>query len=185
MPAGSPDRLVCVAQIGAAHGVRGEVRLHSFTEEPASVVEYGLLDSEDGRRFQIANARPAKDALIVRFEGVNDRNAAEALRNIKLYVPRARLGETGEDEFFHADLIGMTAVDRNGAAMGTVSAVHNFGAGDLLEITQPDGGEPLLLPFTKACVPRVDVAGRAVMIDVPVEASVDPVGDIPPLQGED
>ncbi|HKS61557.1 MAG TPA: ribosome maturation factor RimM, partial [Xanthobacteraceae bacterium] len=132
---------VLIAQIGAAHGVRGEVRLKAFTEDPLSVTRYGALESEDGkRRFEIEAVRPAKDMLVVRLKGVADRNAAEALTNTRLYVAREKLPKPADDEFYHADLIGLTAQTASGEAFGTVKAVHNFGAGDLLEIEPAGGG---------------------------------------------
>src|SRR5262245_24074210 len=125
---------VCIAQIGAAHGVRGEVRLKAFTQDPLSVAGFGPLEAEDGRRIEIETVRPAKDMLVARLKGVTDRNAAEALTNLRLYVARERLPEVEDDEFYHADLIGLAATTSDGAPFGIVKAVHNFGAGDLLEI---------------------------------------------------
>jgi 16S rRNA processing protein RimM len=157
---------VCVAQIGAAHGIRGEVRLRSFTEDPAAVADYGPLESEDGaRRFTIEALRPAKDHFVARLAGVTDRNAAEALTNVRLFVPRDRLPPVQDAEtYYHADLVGLAAVTTDGAPLGTVSAILNFGAGDIVEIAR-DGGEPLMVPFTDAAVPEVDVAaGRIVVV---------------------
>jgi len=157
---------ICVAQIGAAHGIRGEVRLRSFTEDPAAVTEYGPFESEDGKqRIEIEALRPAKDGFVARLKGVADRNAAERLTNIKLYVPRDRLPPVEDDNtFYHADLIGLAAVTPDGDAIGTVTAIHNFGAGDLIVIAKPDG-EALMLPFTHAAVPTVDLkAGRIVVV---------------------
>ena len=156
-----------VARIGAAHGIRGEVKLWSFTEDPMAVAQYGPLETEDGaRRFEIEAARPAKDFLVARLKGVGDRDAAEKLRNIDLFVPRDRLPPIEEaDTFYHADLVGLSAVSEEGAALGIVSAIHNFGAGDLIEISHAAGGEPLLLPFTEATVPTIDLkAGRIVVV---------------------
>ena len=158
---------ICVAQIGAAHGIRGEVRLWSFTEDPMAIKAYGPLESEDGtRRFTIDALRPAKDHFVARLAGVPDRDAAEKLTNIKLYVSRDRLPPVEDDEtFYHADLIGLAAVAPDGAALGIVTAIHNFGAGDLVEIKPADGGEPLLVPFTEAAVPEIDIAaGRIVIV---------------------
>ena len=156
---------ICLGQIGAAHGVRGEVRLHSFTAEPAAIASYGPLESEDGRVFKIENLRPAKHAFVAKLSGVADREAAERLANTKLYVQRERLPEpTAADEFYHADLIGLRAVDADGRECGTVIAVHNFGAGDLIELQRADGAQTELLPFTAATVPEVDIAhGRLVI----------------------
>jgi 16S rRNA processing protein RimM len=158
---------ICVAQIGAAHGLRGEVRLRSFTEDPAAVTGYGPLESEDGtRRFEIEALRPAKDHFVARLAGVADRDAAEKLTNIKLYVPRDRLPPVEDDgTFYHADLVGLAAVTPEGAALGTVTAILNFGAGDLVEIKPEGGGEPLMVPFTDATVPEIDIAaGRMVVV---------------------
>ena len=156
-----------VARIGAAHGIRGEVKLWSFTEDPMAVAHYGPLETEDGaRRFEIEAARPAKDHLVARLKGIADRNAAETLRNTDLFVPRDRLPPIEDaDTYYHADLVGLTAVGEDGAALGTITAIHNFGAGDLIEIAPAAGGEPLLLPFTDATVPTIDLkAGRVVVV---------------------
>jgi 16S rRNA processing protein RimM len=160
---------ICVAQIGAAHGVRGEVRLRSFTEDPGAVMDYGPLESEDGtRHFKIEALRPAKDAFVARIAGVNDRNAAETLTNLKLYVPRDRLPPVDDAEtYYHADLVGLAAVTPDGITLGTVKAIHNFGAGDLIEIAPAGGGEALMLPFTDAAVPEVDLKGRRIVVVPP------------------
>lgn len=156
---------VCIAQIGAAHGVRGEVRLRAFTEDPLSVRRYGPLEAEDGRRFEIEAVRPAKDMLVARLKGVSDRAAAERLTNLRLYVARHRLPKPADGEFYHADLVGLAATTADGAPFGTVKAVHNFGAGDLLEIEPAAGGPTVMLPFTEAAVPSVDLAGRRVVVE--------------------
>jgi 16S rRNA processing protein RimM len=161
---------VCIAQIGAAHGVRGEVRLKAFTQDPLGVTRYGALESEDGtRRFEIESVRPAKDVLVARLKGVTDRSAAEALKNIRLYVAREKLPKPEADEFYHADLVGLTAQKQNGETVGTVKAVHNFGAGDLLEI-EPASGATIMLPFNEATVPLVDLAGGKLVVELPVDA---------------
>ena len=162
-----------VARIGAAHGIRGEVKLWSFTEDPMAVAQYGLLETEDGaRHFEIEAARPAKDFLVARLKGVGDRDAAEKLRNTDLFVPRDRLPSIEEaDTFYHADLVGLAAAGEDGAALGTVIAIHNFGAGDLIEIAPAGGGEPLLLPFTEATVPTVDLKAGRIVVVVPPAAS--------------
>ena len=160
------EHRVCVAQIGAPHGVRGEVRLHSFTQEPMAVAAYGPLNTEDGSRtFEIETVRAAKDHLVARLAGISDRDAAEALRNIKLYVPRDSLPPVEDDEtFYHADLVGLVAVDESGAEIGSVSAVQNYGAGDILEIAPGGGREPLLLPFNELTVPKVDLKARRIVV---------------------
>ena len=160
---------ICVAQIGAAHGIRGEVRLRSFTQDPLAVTSYGPLESEDGaRRFEIEALRPAKDHFVAQLAGITDRDAAERLTNLKLYVPRDRLPPVEDDEtFYHADLIGLAAVTDAGAPLGTVTAVHNFGAGDIVEIAPAGGGEPLMVPFTDAAVPKIDLAASRIVVVPP------------------
>jgi 16S rRNA processing protein RimM len=163
---------ICVAQIGAAHGIRGEVRLRSFTEDPAAIADYGPLESEDGtQRFEIEALRPAKDHFVARLSGIADRDAAERLTNVKLYVPRERLPPVEDDDtFYHADLVGLRAETPDGAPLGMVTAILNFGAGDIVEIRPADGGEALMLPFNDAAVPAVDLkAGR--MVVVPLDES--------------
>lgn len=162
-----------IARIGAAHGIRGEVKLWSFTEDPMAVAHYGPLETEDGaRRFEIEAARPAKDFLVARLKGVGDRDAAEKLRNTDLFVPRDRLPPIEEaDTFYHADLVGLSAVREDGAALGTVIAIHNFGAGDLIEIAPAAGGEPLLLPFNETTVPTIDLKAGRIIVIVPPAAS--------------
>jgi 16S rRNA processing protein RimM len=161
-------KLVLLARIGAAHGVRGEVRVKSFTADPMALGGYGPLSSRDGRVFLVERLRPAKEVVVAKFRGVDDRNAAEALNGTDLFVPRDRLpAAEDEDEFYHADLIGLSAEAEDGTPLGTVVAIHNFGAGDILDIAPPRGPS-LLVPFTKAVVPDVDlVAGRLVVIPPP------------------
>ena len=161
---------VCIAQIGAAHGVRGEVRLKSFTADPLGVTQYGPLETEDGRRLEIEAARPAKDMLVARLKGITDRDAAERLKNIRLYVAREKLPQPADDEFYHADLVGLAAVKTNGETFGTVKAVHNFGAGDLLEIAPPDGKATVMLPFSEATVPAIDIAAGRIVVAPPADA---------------
>jgi 16S rRNA processing protein RimM len=161
--------LVCVARIGAAHGVRGAVKLWTFTEDPFAVRHYGPLLSKDGKRqFEVATAREAKDHLVATFKGVTTRDEAERLNGIELYVARDKLPATDEDEYYHTDLIGLDAVTTDGDALGRVLAIHNFGAGNIIEIT-PLKGPTLLLPFTNAVVPAVDLAGGRVVIALPQE----------------
>jgi 16S rRNA processing protein RimM len=163
-----------VARIGAAHGVRGEVKLWPFTEDPQAVAGYGPLETEDGaQHFEIEALRAAKDHLVARLAGIGDRDAAEKLRNLDLYVPRERLPAIEEpDTFYHADLVGLDAVTQDGARIGTVHALHNFGAGDIIEI-RPDGnGAPLMLPFTDATVPKVDLAARKIVVVPSTEIDV-------------
>lgn len=161
--------LVCVARIGAAHGVRGAVKLWTFTEDPFAVRDYGPLLTKDGKgQFEVATAREAKDHLVATFKGVTTRDEAERLNGIELYVARDKLPATDEDEYYHTDLIGLAAVTTEGDALGRVVAIHNFGAGDIIEIAPPKG-TTMLLPFTNAVVPEVDLAGGRVVIALPQE----------------
>jgi len=164
---------VCVARIGAAHGVRGAVKLWTFTEDPLAVKDYGPLLTKDGaRQFELATVRIAKDHLVATLKGVATREDAERLNGIELYVPRDRLPETDEDEYYHTDLIGLAAVNAAGEPLGRVVAIHNFGAGDIIEIAPPKGAT-LLLPFTNAVVPTVDLGEGRVVIELPQEIEGD------------
>jgi 16S rRNA processing protein RimM len=152
--------------------VRGEVRLHVFTEDPTAVTRYGPLETEDAaERFEIEALRPANKAFVARLRGVGDRDAAARLSNVRLYVPRERLPPTEDAEtFYQADLVGLAVFDREGNAVGLLQAVHNFGAGDVLEIARAGGRDTLLLAFTQASVPVVDVEAGRIVIDPPAEA---------------
>ena len=160
-----------MAQIGAAHGLKGKVRLRSFTQEPTDFATYGPLETEDGsRKLEVEETRFAKDHFVASFKGVDDRNAAETLRNVNLYVAREKLPAVAEDDtFYHADLVGLSAVTRDQSAVGEVIAVQNFGAGDILEIKRADGSV-LMLPFTENAVPEIDLAGGIVVIDPPADS---------------
>jgi 16S rRNA processing protein RimM len=161
------QRRVCVAKIGAPHGVRGEVKLWPYTADPMTVADFGALESEDGKiSFEIEALRPGKNFLVARFKGVSDRTAAGKLNNLELYVARENFPEPEPDEFYHADLIGLAVTDKSGAALGTIVAVHNFGAGDLIEV-KPAHGPAFMLPFTAAAVPVIDIAGGRVVVEPP------------------
>lgn len=166
---------VCLGVITAPHGVRGLVKLRSYCAQPADIVAYGPLRDEAGRRtFTVALQSEAKGQFIARIDGVADRDAAEALRNVRLYVDRAALpAAEDEDEFYHADLVGLEARLGDGTVLGRVGAVFDHGAGDVIEIGR-QGQRPLLLPFTRAAVPTVDVAGGYVIVDPPGEIEVRP-----------
>ena len=162
-----------MARIGAAHGTTGEVKLWPFTADPQAVGRYGALDAADGRSIEIEQLRPAKGFFIARIKGVTDRNGAERLCNVDLFVPRDRLPPPAADEYYYADLIGLAAEDAAGRPIGTVIAIHDFGAGDLLEIEPASGGETMLLPFTAAVAPNVDIAARRIVLDPPAEIEAD------------
>ncbi|MBR0871853.1 ribosome maturation factor RimM [Bradyrhizobium tropiciagri] len=164
---------VCVARIGAAHGVRGAVRLWTFTEDPLAVKDYGPLTTKDGtRQFEVTHVREAKDHLVATLKGVATRDDAERLNGLELYVPRDRLPDTDDGEYYHTDLIGLAAVTTAEQPLGRVIAIHNFGAGDIIEIAPPQGAT-MLLPFTNAVVPTVDLAGGRVVIELPQEVDGD------------
>jgi 16S rRNA processing protein RimM len=166
---------ICVARIGAAHGVRGAVKLWTFTEDPLAVKHYGPLQTKDGaRQFEVTHVRQAKDHLVANFKGIATRDDAEKLNGIELYVARDKLPATDEGEYYHADLIGLAAVNAADEPIGRVIAIHNFGAGDIIEIAPPQGAT-MLLPFTNAVVPTVDLTGGRVVIELPDEI----VGDDP------
>jgi 16S rRNA processing protein RimM len=169
---------ICVARIGAAHGVRGAVKLWTFTEDPLAVKHYGPLMTKDGaRQFEVTHVREAKDHLVATLKGIATREDAERLNGLELYVARDKLPETDEDEYYHADLIGLAAVNAADEPLGRVVAIHNFGAGDIIEIA-PAKGATMLLPFTNAVVPTVDLTGGRVVIELPQEIEG---GDAPTL----
>jgi len=160
---------ICIARIGAAHGVRGAVKLWTFTEDPLAVMRYGSLATRDGARsFEVVTAREAKGHLVATLKGVTTREQAERLNGLELYVAREKLPDAGKDEYYHADLIGLAAMTPANEPLGRIIAIHNFGAGDIIEIAPPSGAT-MLLPFTNAVVPSVDVAGGRVVIELPQE----------------
>jgi 16S rRNA processing protein RimM len=160
---------ICVARIGAAHGVRGAVKLWTFTEDPFAVTRYGPLTTKDGaRQFELMQTREAKGHLVATFKGVTTRNEAERLNGLELYIARDKLPATDEDEYYHADLIGLAAITTTDEPLGKVIAIHNFGAGDIIEIAPP-AGTTIMLPFSNAVVPTVDIAGGRVVIALPEE----------------
>ena len=170
----SESTLLLVAQVGGAHGVRGELKITTFTADPMALTGYRNLLRQDGSpAVTIASARPVKGGLVARFKGVDDRNAAEALRGLKLYITRDVLPEPEEDEFYLADLIGLTVETAAGELLGKVKAVHDFGAGDLLEI-QPKAGASWWLPFTREAVPEVRIASGKIIAAPPAVVEDEP-----------
>lgn len=163
-----PAERICVGAITGAFGVAGEVRLKSFCAEPAAIADYGPLFTKDGSRsFVVKLTRPVAGGLGARITGVKTKEEADALRGTELYVDRARLPSLPDDEFYHSDLIGLQVLDTGGADQGRVVAVHNHGAGDILEIAGPARKSALMLPFTLAAVPTVDLAAGRVIVDLP------------------
>lgn len=162
---------ICIGAIAGAFGVSGEVRLKSFCSEPSDIGSYGVLTSEDGsRQFRITLSRPVAGGFGARIAEVATREAAEALRGTSLFVERSRLPSLPDDEFYYADLIGLEARDTGGEILGKVVAVHNHGAGDIIEISSTRHKSALLLPFTKTIVPNVDLSAGRLIVDLPEEA---------------
>ena len=171
---------VLMATIGGAQGLRGEVRAKSYSADPTALGDYGHLHSMDGRPFEVLEIREMKNVVVVRFRGINDRNAAEALNGLELYIDRDNLpdDELEDDEFFYADLEGLEAVDDQGVSYGTVTGIFDFGAGDLLELKGP-GKRPVLIPFSEASVLEIDLEAGKITIDPLASGLVDSDDDGP------
>ena len=159
---------VCVGAIAGAYGVKGEVRLKSFCTDPRAIADYAPLETEDGaRQFSVFITRQIANGLAARLSGIGSKEEADGLTGTRLYAPRDRLPPPGDDEFYHADLIGLDVFDTGGTPLGKVLAILNHGAGDLLELHAPGGRQTVLLPFTRAVVPTVDLAARRIVADPP------------------
>ena len=158
------ERRILLGRIAGAHGIRGEVLIKTFTERPEDIAAYGPLDDGGGRTFTIEAVRVTGKGVVARLAGIRDRNAAEALKGAPLYVDRGRLPAPAEGEFYHADLIGLAAVDAEGRPTGEVVGVHNHGAGDILEVRLTETGKTELIAFTDTFVPEVDLATRRVVV---------------------
>ena len=156
------DKRILIGRILTAHGLKGEVKIKSFTEAPLDIASYGAVMASDGRKFELTSERMQGDAVIAAIKGIGDRNSAESLRGLDLYVDRADLPVTEEDEFYHADLIDLPVVDAGGAEVGRVVAFHNFGGGDVMEMRR--GTASVFVPFTEKMVPTVDVKGGRVVL---------------------
>src|SRR5215471_2801158 len=158
---------VCLGVVTGPHGVQGAVRIKSFTEEPEDIARYGLLTDETGcRRFELRLIGAAKGVVIAHLSGVEGRDQAEALRGLRLHLPRAALPQTAAEEYYHADLIGLEAVLGDGTPVGRVRAIYDFGAGDTLEVARPDAS-PVMVPFTRAVVPQIELAAGWLVLDPP------------------
>lgn len=159
------EDLVCVGAIAGSFGVKGEVRLKSFCAEPAAISLYAPLTDEAGRSYDVKITRAIKNGLSARLSGIASKEAADALKGTKLYAPRDRLPALDDDEYYYADLVGLAVLDTGGTKLGSVKAVLNHGAGDLLEVNSGVG--VVLVPFTRDAVPTVDLAGRRIIVDPP------------------
>lgn len=172
--AARPDRLIRLAVVTGAHGVRGAFRLRCFTERPENVAAYGPVCDERGRElFALEVLHRVPGGVVARAPGITDRDAAQALKGRSLWVPRARLPEPGPDEFYQEDLVGLEAVEPSGRRLGAVAAVYDHGAGEILEIVTEDGSR-LDLPFTRAVVPEIDLAAGRIVIVRPREVVAEP-----------
>lgn len=174
-----PENPVQMAVIGAAHGIKGEVRVKTFTGDPLALGDYGKLYDRGGRVFEVKDIRPANTVVVVRFKGIADRNAAEALAGVELFIDRSALPATDdEEEFYHADLMGLAVRDDKNETIGKVLAIQNFGGGDLLEVAT-GARNSLLIPFTTAAVPEISIANGYVRVD-PAAAGLIDDGEGPP-----
>ncbi len=169
----TPHRLVLLGVFGAAQGVRGEVRVKSYTDDPKAIGAYGALTDRAGARvFVFETLRPLKDDMLVaRVKGIATRDAAQALTGVEIFARRDQLPPPDADEFYYDDLVGLAAVTREGAALGRVVALSNFGAGDILEVAPENGGETLLLPFSKTVAVEIDFTGGRIVIEPPQEVA--------------
>lgn len=169
-----PANPVLLAVIGAAQGLKGEVRVKSFTQEPGGFAAYGKLYDAAGKPYEVLDTRPSKEVVITRFAGINDRTAAEGLTGTELFVDRSVIGNEAldDDDFLHSDLIGLKVVDGEGHDHGTVFAVLNFGAGDILEVSK-HRGHSVAIPFTKAAVPDINFDTKIITVDAIAAGLVD------------
>ncbi|EAV42736.1 16S rRNA processing protein RimM [Stappia aggregata IAM 12614] len=177
------DQKVLMAKIGAAHGIRGEVRVKPYGDDPLSFADYGILTTRDGKRsFEVERARVQKTVVITKFKGITDRNQAEELNGIDLFIDRDQLPEPEEDEFYYSDLTGLDVLDQTGETLGKIIAVQDFGAGDLLEV-RPKRGRSFYIPFTKDFVPEIDLENGRVCVSLPEdyfsEGTPEPSTDAP------
>ena len=173
------QNLIQLGIVGAAHGIKGEVRVKTFTGDAMALGDYGPLQTASGRVLEVAQLRPSKEVVVVRFKGVDTRNDAEALNGTELFVDRSRLSDDLEDdEFYHVDLIGLAVETLASEPIGTITAVHDFGAGEMLDVKRK-GAKPVLIPFTRAAVPDVDLKARLVRVDPEAAGLVDDGEDAP------
>ena len=163
-----PNKAICVAVFTGSFGVRGEARVKSFCAEPTAFADYGPLSDEKGQKtYDLTITRPVKGGFAVRVKGVTQKEAADALKGVKLFAERSALPNLPDDEFYHADLIGLGVFDTGGVEIGRVKAVLENPGGDLLEITGPAIEGSKLLPFTMEIVPTIDLTARRIIIDPP------------------
>ncbi|MCF8503608.1 MAG: ribosome maturation factor RimM [Caulobacter sp.] len=168
------DRMIAVGRVAGAFGVRGEVRITAFTQEPLALARFRELKRQDGSPgLTVLSARDAKGGIVCRCQGVETKEQADALRGLRLFIPREALPAPDDDEFYLADLIGLSVVNAEGETLGAIKSVQDFGAGDILEITPAAGGPTWYLAFTRETVPTVDIAGGRVVVVIPTEVVAD------------
>ncbi len=173
----APAGLVCLGEVLGAHGVRGAVRIKSFAMNVSDIAAYGPLQSEDGgKRFELTVRGVSRGAVLAEIDGIDRREAAAALRGTRLYVRREALPDTAEDDFYHADLIGLSARTASGESYGVVCGIYDYGAGDVIEIER-DKDTPILFPFTRENVPEIDLAAGCLVIDPPAEIIAGDAGE--------
>jgi 16S rRNA processing protein RimM len=170
-------RDILLGVVIGAQGLKGEVKVKTFTQSPEKLGAYGPLHTKDGRIFSIASVRATKDIAVTAFKGIADRESAERLKGVELYVARDALAAPDGEEFYHADLVGLRAEDTEGRAMGVVRALHNFGAGDVIEILRDDGDE-VFLPFTREVAQQIDIEGGRIVIAAPEEVEAGEKGNV-------
>ena len=181
-----PIRRVLLGEISGAHGIRGDVVVRSYTSDPEDIAAYGALETADGKALpKLTVVRVTDRGVIARIAGVADRNASETFKGTQLWIARDRLPPAADGEYYHYDLVGLDAVAPDGAAIGHVIAVENFGAGDLLEIRLKDSKQTEYVPFTNACVPEVDVAAGRLVVVMPVTAEADESDEADEVEGDD
>ncbi|MBX3596552.1 MAG: ribosome maturation factor RimM [Rhizobiaceae bacterium] len=167
-----PKNPVMLAVIGAAHGIKGELRVKTFTGDPLALADYGLLFDRDGNSYEVESIRPQQEVVVVRLKGISDRTQAERLNGTELFVDRSRLPPAEDGEFYHDDLVGLNVRDESGATIGKVTAVQNFGGGDVLEL-RVHGRKGVLIPFTHAAVPEIAVADGYLKVDTVAAGLID------------
>lgn len=151
------DGMLLIAEIGGASGIKGDVRIKLYSDDPAALTAYGPLLDAAGKSYTVIRSRAVKSVFVCALDGVSDRNSAEALNRTKLFVSRDKLPAPEDDEFYHVDLIGLKAIQGNGETLGLITSVHDFGAGDIIEITPADG-DTIMIPFSLAAVPKVSIS---------------------------
>ena len=171
------EGMLLIAEIGGASGIKGEVRIKLYSDDPAALTAYGPLMDAAGKSHKVLRSRPAKSVFVCALDGVSDRNAAEALNRTKLYISRDKLPAPEDGEFYHIDLIGLKAMQENGEELGIITSVHDFGAGDILEIT-PEIGETIMIPFSRSAVPEVNISkGFVALGDISALLETEPEPD--------